>query len=1719
MDPSEQLPRAVGLLPVRCGLCGLPLGSALSAAARWHAALAPTEDLRTVLVRCGLGSERLCCRDCVLSRPATLRALALCLDMRVLPVQHPSPVVRAWLRDVGPYAFFGRALDELLAVVIGRETVVCRPQLKVRAVPRCASSPSCTRGGTLSILLLGDLEIETLDGGGGIYTQRQTGVRLGRVPVPSSRGPLVVNGRARAPAMHATAKRNQVVAIATEKFRGSWKCRSVRVVTLASDPRGVAPTPKRPGTVPMELIVEDAVCESPDAAALGVPRIKVLLPSERIQQQTQDDAEEADGGDIAGGDTAGGDIAEGKMTGGRVEGAPGGKGGEIAASGAEEPEPSPEDAPADVDDENLEEQVQDQERKGKAKAFSLASCLEAFAAEAAFGGDDLVAWCADAARAETVVETPDFPAMLEWAFLENSTCRGDSELKPAMGNALPWVRALSNSRQDQAWSALRQLVKMAVHGLEVYWGRRSADEPRANQDFEGTAHALVTETIVALRLAVVRGANALAARPAGPLDEPLFNAAPTRPLVAVGRHPVHTVEELAEALAEEPTSCVAEQGEHELLLGRQERIRWDEAAQRAVLGPQTLSDVCVDAMNTALLGHLEQVWKNCCVLDRRDVETMRLRPRVVAKDVSKDPAFSTVLERHVSSHDISSRPHQPRDDGFVDGRDTTDTNPGQRAFMCLGATLSRRVPWDLLCSFADLVAETLQLSPEDSTNVALGRQKRLLVDGVPRFALQEHSMDEVEYVCRQALRGAASAGAPLLHEVSVELSHSGVNLNGLPDRLLRPVQLLRHEQGDASWAELLDNGVVKWLGQDEQASWQVTAEEPLDDLDLLEDREELRRAWELDTELRCGYRVVKVPQRQNGHPSRLHYFIKLAAKAAASGPLVPGKGRRFVGISNLSEGSVQADAYSLGGFDDNQEGVAMALAWGCAGGSNHEDSLAVPERTLRAGKLYKEVELVKWTREEPLRGDWAEHDVNTTAIGEDGLPRGKVLVGQPLAVFRKVKDGIGHGRKRTHGVLAHDLWNSPVDGVVVAARQFADRIEVVIRQPLPADEGSKLGFVFQKMTQAILRRPLVGTWMDVSAVSHPTSMLSRQSPALLLLGMRNLEAAGRCVSPGLRGGGTAAASLRQSQREGGDVFWNMVDCPDVPHHASGPVFDDATGRSRGRSLVVILRASQAAAHHPYAGVSGRCDDDGDGRGPRQEPLLRMLLSSLGYDTTTEEQSPAAVWSGCGHRLCTLAVCSECMTVTCPCTDRNETFLRVPEQLVVADGLARQQHLQLCYQEGEPVPVVGAEPRQHEGTPATSQELHRAAVEAAAPRRAPLGPGTLGFEEDEESGESTVKLSGRGARVVGMALLDRLQENAVAAVEDVEERGRGDPFEYVFRTLEPRRVQPGLEAILDATVQLAEETAGGTVTSGGIWMARLSRGPRLEANLMRLYARDLLPVKFFALDDDKGGFRSRVTGRLLPTPPLDVIPTGADLWREAHYESTALAEALAAVPLGAAIPPGRAEVVVPKATLHGMVRASDLRINGRPACACDVEVLPLPPNAGTSLLPVKVSGVVCELSPVEGAPFSALPYARVNSEWTVVADVTALRQHPKETARLLNGEVCHRGLLGNAAAVVQSAAGSVELAKERCDGCGACVHLADHMPTLVDIEDLSALARLEEAAHLPLRGALRLVENDTVTVLEACSGSDEPPRSVLVRAAAAVVSDWRPAATSDCDMIV
>lgn len=1697
---DEHLLRSVGLLPVRCVICGLPLGNAMLVASQWLAKSERNGNLREEMLKCGLGSERICCRDAILSRPGTLQMLAsVCLGASVTSVQHPSPAVRAWLNDVGPYFYYKKALHELLNALLQEEALAIHNLKKNRRYesigvrPTHASQPHMSSSGTLSVLLMGDLIIKDFEG----KVKQLRGVQLGRVPVPSSRRPLEIRNRMRAPIMRATAKRNHITAILTEKF--DKKC--VRVIVLGTDPRGLVPEMWRPNTVPTELIIENGVTNyiCAEAEAIGVPRIKVMLPANTPQDTifADDNFDDDDNADVA------------------------------EDNSEEEPE-----AELSIADENLQEQhaqqVADEQESfripsKKVHVFSLGRCVHLLAKKV--GCKAVKKWCLDVARSESIVDSREFHVMLQWALIQNlQECAKDADKGvPSVENAFPWVRAVSGNQVQQLWSILRQLLRMSVHGLEVYWKRRVADDPRANQDFEGTAYSLITETIVGIRLAIIRGSKYLSDDGQN-LDERTFDCRPDMPIDVVGDKIVATPQDLVEALAHYPRSCVSKEGGHEIAIQQDDRIFWNFDVGCAMLVTKTPVDKCIDEINRCMLGYLEKIWRNTCNIERVDIQTLRRRPKIVTRDVSKDIGFATILDRPVSSHDINSRPHQPRDDGFIDGRDTTDVNPGQRGFMCVGTVLSCRVPWKVLLEVAERVKEAMKcMDEEDASAVYSRRVMRLFVNGVPYYVMKDISkQNRLEHMCRAVLRSEATKD-PRLHEASVEMTLAGVNINGFPDRLLRPVQLIKWQR-ESSFLELLNNGVVKWMGQDEQAAW-VIRSSPIDE----KDNDVRRIAWELDTELRCGYRVLKIPQRVNGHPSRLHYFIKLAARAASSAPLIPGKGRRFVGISNLSEGAVTADPYSLGTCDDNQEGLAMAIAWGCAGGANHEDSLATSKHALRSqGVLYKEIELVRIKKDQfstLLLRRQLESNFDKRNIGEDGLPYGYVETGQPLAVFRKAADkSFGACTKRIlESKNLQDIWVSPEDGIVVAAREYTNRIEVVLRQKLEQTDGSKIGFPFQKMTITTQWRSLCGSWLDISAVSHPTSMLSRQSAGLILLGLRNLEACGRCISPSLQ---EDDAGLRTAQRDSSQIFWDMVDCPDIPHHAAGPVFDDATGRLQGQNLVVILRASQAASHNPQQAMSGRCDDNVDGRGPRQEPLLRMLLSSLGYNIVTEEHSPSAIWSGCEHRLHKLEVCKRCKTVTCACKNYSKTQLMVPEQLKLADDLARQQHMQIKYVKGRPVPIIAGLGKKHRGTPATARQLQRAALRACRPSRAPTCRGTLEVQASAIEEEMIACLRGRGARVLGRILLTQMQDNTtnpVVAVEDIEERCNQNPFEYKFRLLTELKATPAenLHVLLDGVkcfqeeIQELEKTVD--IQWHGVLRVEFKKTSRLAVNLVRLYARDLLPVKHFVLSENQENrFRSRKSGRLVPFVPVDHPDVSqADLWQEAHYEATALAETLQAVPIDESVPAGTCTLEIPRKKGDNVVNAGDLVLNKgdvRLSKDTDLVILPVPPDAGVSRQSVIISGSIDVLSPVEGAPFSALPHARINNKWVVEADVEVLSACPCEKSRLLDGNVCHRNLLGEASKVLEKARAEgkkkIRLVEERCDGCGACVHLADHMPVLRNIEDLSVCDRTNEKTRLPLRGTLTLRADASVTVLECSTGTrNSTACDVLRRAANAILYDW------------
>lgn len=1623
---------------MRCAVCGLPFGRALAKAAE-----IPYDQensgvkLKSILeVECGYTHERLCCREEVLARwRLACEMMSGAATTNCCP-PHPNPIMQAWLRDVGPFAFYGRAADELLAHLKGYQTMPVpvpeteQGEMWVR-VEDTTEQGLWSSSGTYCASLVGSLFYKDA------HTEETAvhGVHLGQIPIPGPREPLTIRGHLRAPLMHTTFPRNSIGVFVKDEWdkttsSSPWsvaKKKKVEVVLLSSDTRCALPTDRRPDTVLTAITILDAQqvpkrgsavpahllpqpCEARDFQLFAQPTITVRLPS-----------------------TSSSTLMN----------------------------------------------------------FGLRSCMIALGKAANL--PDVARWCARVCWAESTVSGDLlFVGRLQRVFLccWTTSRDDDSEKLPKCQNIFPWVRAAYEDETDQATGALRTLVRMVVAGLEVLWGRRAPTSKKAMSDCEGVLYALECETAVALRIALQSAARFVSKLPQEEAAEQ-----DREEVVDIG-----TFEEYK-------TMAPADRAQHTAL-------RWESG--RATTGTATMLDKAAERFADCLLGVLEKVWRNTCEYHREDIHTLRVRKKDVAADTSRDLGFGTIIDRHVSSHDMNPRNHDPRDDGFIDGRDTTDSNPGRRAFMCVGAVLSRRVPLDLLSATIQQVAEALELRAVDVSATTAKRTVRYLsVNSMLKFVIPAGRTDEVESECRRALRADGAAVHEILHEASVEVDGTGnVNVNGQGERLLRPVQLAHCVDSAKSWRQLLDDGVVKWMGQDEQLAWAVLPCAPADDVSPTR----RRFAWEIDAELRCGYRVIKVPQRQNGHPSRLHYFVKLAASSAASPALIPGKGKRFIGNSSLAEGSIRADPYDIG-TSRGQEGQLMTLVWANVGGSNHEDSLATTQRALRlGGALYREIEVVYSGGQQPipawrLVGQMMETNEDVSAIGEDGLPSGRVQSGQPLCVFLKVSAGgvfAPPGRRLKEQAVPFYILRSPVDGEVVAARVTAmSKVEVVVRQRLEPTEGMKIGFPWQKMTATVQWRPLSGSWLDVSAASHPASLLSRQSAGLLTLGLRNMEAAG-----------SFRLTASPQQREPDQLFWDLVDCPDVPHTGECVLFDDFTGDMRGRHVVVMLRASQAALHHPRLAISGRCAPDADGRGPRQEPLLRMLLSSLGYNPSNEEHAPSSVLAGGDATLFNIKVCKDCMTVSCPCRKREETEILIPESTYIVDALARQQDLQMMFEEGEPVPSApgGRGAFRVEGKPAPAAEVLRGAERSMSATAANASSVMTIVDGDDGSFHACFK--GRGARLVGRSILALIQETmaaGVVAVENADERGRETQLQnYSFRSTSSSAVQSALSTIRASLQDVRRKIAK---DDGGVPLAKGSRTRRFEvvleaavpgrlaANIARVYARDLLPCATIEDVEIQGPLnRSLISGRLVPGAPQHFDFDPKEMWREAHYEKSALLESLSRVKLRGGV--GGGDVIHVEAARPSHLICADELVDVTTKAPISDEDTVLFPAA-----PIKYEGdpeeirgfeLKCKVkvwAPADGSAVSALPHARLNHAWSLRADVATLRRWPKETARLLGGNVCHRGLLKpdvfDASDVFES---------NLCDGCGACASLADHMPILEDIEDMHRMPL--GATRLPLRGALKLEANVNVVALECSTGEPRgDPRQVLLDALDMAIADW------------
>lgn len=1092
---------------------------------------------------------------------------------------------------------------------------------------------------------------------------------------------------------------------------------------------------------------------------------------------------------------------------------------------------------------------------------------------------------------------------------------------------------------------------------------------------------------------------------------------------------------------------------------------------------------------------------------RKEITTYKERRHPVCREISSDVSFATLNGRRISPHDgrMEPRTAKLRDDGFVDTRDTNDTNPGQRSYMALGTIVSRRVEWDSLLKVMKFYCDRRGLAPDDPL-VPLGEDQRLLtVCGVP---LARYS---ASISLEESLLSGFMALDEHFEETSFEVTLYGLDVNGLPGRLLRPVLSSEPPSEHQTWDSLRRKGVVRLLSQDEQLFMQVLC---------AEDRERRlpypHTAREISPLLRSAYRVSQLPQMNNGHPSRASYCLKQAAAGSVNGEMFPtlaGIVKTVGAPSLLCEGSLLSD--TLRSLPDEYVGVPMAVSFGCAGGLNQEDSIAVPARYCRGLWTARDVG-VQLSLKPDQKHEKSPSDLN-------------VVAGQTIATFS------GSSARN------NDTLISTVNGRIIAAFRECSRVVAIVRQFLPLIEGHKIGFIWQKMTICLDPDPKTCCGLEISGIMHPPSQYSRQSPAQILQGMQRLLSSALCASNRLA---STPSDLRSIL--GGDTQLTSserrricIDAEEVNHTFEYPIHNDATGKYMGRSMVLLQLATQTSKNNPLLALNAhtRPGKGGRGLGPRQEWLMSEHQSALGYNAAVEECAPDVNFTEGRERLRRVKVCCECDGLSCGCKARKRLALVPPKLMMTMDLLGSAQiesSLKLRSTPAFPERERSrSRSREERHPPTTRAEQHCAAMAGTASSlTSPL------IEKKLEKGERILIFKGLGASLIGrtfVALLVESEEVALTRTWDSTAatavlRGSLEQAPFVVRIRPDEaslwRAEKYWHSLL-REILMVENALKKTYDNEHPEPHRfVLTEKRYAVNLVRIYARDVLTVPRFHLCSKQPIIhQDEASGRLLVARSEATTMNILNTWANAHYEWTALAETLVSIPLRPNIPSGPLTISLDKTTDDVLVKATDLKCidDGNSISELKMDILPRLPKPAHEVAPERFHGVIKRVSPSDseghcgyvfgGAAASALPFARINESWIWKCDFDVLQKHPREAAQLFRPSVCPRGLFLGAAVPSSAAEASSMSARisASCDGCGACVDVADHM-LFADIEDIdktdyTALAE-RAAAGRPIKGVISLEPDNNKTVLLAATGNPaEKGGAALLRAARELRVSW------------
>ena len=982
-------------------------------------------------------------------------------------------------------------------------------------------------------------------------------------------------------------------------------------------------------------------------------------------------------------------------------------------------------------------------------------------------------------------------------------------------------------------------------------------------------------------------------------------------------------------------------------------------------------------------------------------------------------------------------------------------------------------PFVLGCGGAEIVWDSPQLL--DAMDEYRGR---LAINGRVAFLLHAEQLRCAPLI-REALRlAAAKDGNPRFHHASVEFCEADlvININGLPDRLLRPVLVHRPpaDQRASTMTQLLDSGLAYLISGPEQSQCTWVPWHSLPEWREGSPPLQSRVYSSVHEVLQYSGRSSDVSFGSNLGPSRIQYTLKNFSASAGPFVLKPtDKCQAHCGVVHLSPGPNCKNPYLLRTHLDarhNIWGFAATITFAAHEGKNHEDALVCEEQWLKrlaygrtrlvCIELSKEEQKNKLLGPQKLVPKYAKASA-TARLKPSGIHSGDVHPGDVLCAGYPKRGGTEPKihRAERRGVVLSDWCDS------------SQKYSSMLYEPMEPGMGIKLFMDCQKMTASVARERPLTFGVPISVVSHESSPISRLSMGNFLSGFTWHMAASWGINTTFRGFQGSVQSVLQKDRELQPevVHGHLRSCPGRSNMKQ-PFFTES-GAFLGARLVMSVRLGVLPGHHPRDHLTGRAAVEQDPFCTKGgfEPLAADHCSMLGY-TREGLTAPEHVASGLAdfvREIC--SACGRCGACDCP----EGVATRVKR--LVGSVLPSVAEVLACHGGSMTFP--------EEESGCAGGQRHYVARDWPAGKRRVCGVPTSREDVQKAAEEEMARLQEycplevevalRGWRFRGTGLLALLR---ALGAEGCPPTGHDGLIQARTEDLADKlhRIITSLQSI---TKWINKELRGPYVRRNETLYLELPTSMSVSATLLAIdFAREAFPVRVFRSDlqipsdyecNDSRRFRTLTA----PTnPSVYEVDNYVDwCWTPSNVqEALSKMPLLDSVPLGpmklqlAAQPKGKhPSPFVSSKTFLGFSGKDCLEVDGKKVCARDVTLIVNPQyrcmftDRGVSkFCAVEVNGVVTRETPRK-AGRSALPVAQLRTCFEV-----EIKMEEHDADKVLTPELCPYGVFAPWTERRQQPAASrisdiEDLARKWCDGCQGCVDAAgDLVPGGIAVREVA-----------------------------------------------------------------